>query len=77
MTGQSSRKTASFAKMSDITIWKKWRRNIKRPEFQGFFEPIADVSSMDELERFAWLPPVRHHSEPEWSDSWWAYTPGT
>ena len=41
-----------------------------RPEFQGFFELIADdFVSMEELERFAKrLPPVRHHSELEWSD---------
>lgn len=43
----------------------------KRPEFQGFFELIADdFISMEELERFAKkLPLVREHSNLEWSDS--------
>jgi uncharacterized protein (TIGR01319 family) len=42
----------------------------KRPEFHRFFELIADdFITMEELERFALkLPPVRHHSELEWSD---------
>jgi methylmalonyl-CoA mutase cobalamin-binding subunit len=42
----------------------------QRPEFQGFFELIADdFVSMEELERFALrLPPTRTHSEMEWSD---------
>ena len=41
-----------------------------RPEFQGFFELIADdFVSMEELERFALQrPPAREHSELEWSD---------
>lgn len=41
-----------------------------RPEFQGFFELIADdFVSMEELERFALrLPPVHEHAEVEWSD---------
>jgi len=43
----------------------------KRPEFQGFFELIADdFVSMEELERFALqLPPVKKYTELEWSDS--------
>jgi methylmalonyl-CoA mutase cobalamin-binding subunit len=42
----------------------------KRPEFEGFFELIADdFVSMEELERFAMrLPPSRSHTEMEWSD---------
>ena len=41
-----------------------------KPEFQGFFELIADdFVTMEELERFALqLPPKKHHTELEWSD---------
>jgi uncharacterized protein (TIGR01319 family) len=41
-----------------------------KPEFQGFFELIADdFITMEELERFALqLPPKRDHAELVWSD---------
>jgi uncharacterized protein (TIGR01319 family) len=42
-----------------------------RPEFQGFFDLIADdFVTMEELEHFALkLPPAKEHAELEWSDS--------